>query len=201
MIARRCSFPTIPSSQRNLCARGLPRPGRGAPAFSSPRCHPEPTDRRFRPCRKGSASLCPISLLVNEICPVKGHAPKASALFLPGVTAQAAPISKLFRICTYEKNPRGVGVLLLTRHPTIEGSNPVGKGVSPERPTEARDLAYAYPTKALCSDPSSGARDLGSRLYPYFVTSLLHCFFLPASPLQSPRSIQEPSSPWGIDER
>lgn len=44
-------------------------------------------------------------------------------------------------------------------------------------------------------------RDGCARLYPYFVTSLLHCFFLSSSPLQSPRSIQEPTSPWGIDER
>ncbi len=91
---------------------------------------------------------------------------------------------KLFRMNSSEKTAGGIPVL--TRYPPTKSSGLVAMAACPGRPTHARRLADRH---------------------SYFVTSLLPCFFLAHSPLQSPRSIpRTPSlwartSPWGIDER
>ncbi len=68
---------------------------------------------------------------------------------------------KSFRINTYKKH-RGEGVLWLTRHPTIDrrlrlgrrDSDPVGKGVCPERPPGVWDFSSHLQSRAILAlDP------------------------------------------------
>ena len=165
-------------------------------------CHPERSDRRFRPCRKGSAfrsDLCvsafsPLSFLCRGAALARPPAPRfvtslphyvftprlsraqqrpqllpAHALTSrfsgyprgrgPSLAARHPPLATIpprintfksvskqttstpFRMNTYTE-PRGRVQLWLTRHPT--------KAVCPERPTEARDLS-SQPTRRVCA--------------------------------------------------
>ena len=168
-----------PKSLRILCLR------LALPPFSSPSC--------LRRCRALAGHLPPRLCSGGSLDP-RRHMPANSRRIrtYEKYACNSCEMStfetkdlKLFRMNCSEKTPGGVPVL--TTYPPIKSSSPVAKVACPEWPTHARHLA--------------------ARLYPYFLTSLLPCFFLAHSPLQSPRSIpRTPSlwgrtSPWGIDER